>query len=275
MDDWDGLDDWMEADDWEDSDEWGDADGASPGAPDAWEGEDGLHPWFDVEVDGTDIDTVEHVGDGTVDEPAGVAGADGTRAGRGAMMNPWDVGTAAAIAGWLLDRQAEQIVEGVRAAASAPVPGPPGGHGRPVRRPTPGPPVDWDAPPLHPGDVLERSRLAVTIAVRLGANRPLGLDAAPVATAGPVPAQPGLDRSALSFTIAVTRIVPDLPVWVMFDDRPRGFRAAELRSTFAGEGPAGRAYCFVAAPEEAVDAVEWGLDRYGLQLAGFRWVSGF
>jgi hypothetical protein len=61
----------------------------------------------------------------------------------------------------------------------------------------------------------------------------------------------------------------------MFEERLGGFSTARLLPVFDGTGPPGRAYCFVDSGAPAVRVIEWGLERFGLQLSDFRWASGF
>lgn len=65
----------------------------------------------------------------------------------------------------------------------------------------------------------------------------------------------------------VTQLDAAAPIWVRFEDRPRGFSGARLLPVFDGHGPPRRVYCRPAQPEVAVNVVEWGLEQFQHHIA--------
>ena len=183
------------------------------------------------------------------------------------MVDAWEFGTAAAVAGWLMDSQTDRLIAELRAGQQQP-PAPP--HPAELLR---GWPVDWAASPLAQGDVLERSRLGVTIAARADSGKELALEARLATTSGEMYGE-GLHAEDVTFTVLVTHLVPHRRIWLTFEESPRGFSAARLLPVYDGEGPAGRAYCFVNDVMTALNALEWGLGRFHLALADFQWDRG-
>lgn len=202
------------------------------------------HDWEDADWDADgDWDVV---GDAPV-----IADAPG-RSGLTAVQ----MGTAAAVAGHLLDRHAERIVAalggGSRPRRAAP---PPAGPTATAPR---GPRIDWSAPPLVPGAGLSRSRLATTIAVHLGARRPLRLVAD--------------SDEGLSFTVSVHADGRPAPVEVVF--ALGGFDGDRLRPVAAVPAAGGTATAALSDPAAAVDIVTWAVERHDSSLASFRWRAG-
>jgi hypothetical protein len=187
------------------------------------------------------------------------------------MVSAWEFGTGAAVAGWLMDAQTHRLVRELRRSHSS----------GPTSRPEPphpaellgGWPIDPLARPLQPHDRLERSRLGVTIEQRLQARGELVLEAA-LANGAVEHFCSELDSAAMTFTVLVTALTPERPVWVTFEERPGGFSTARLLPVFDGAGPAGRAYCFVDDALTAINVVEWGLSRFSLALSDFQRSGG-
>jgi hypothetical protein len=188
------------------------------------------------------------------------------------MPDAWDFGVGAAVAGWLMDSQTDRIVDELRQLRT---PEPPAATPPHPSTRLSGWPIDWTAAPLRPGETLERSRLTVTIADRLRTGRDLSLQAEPRhRSSDGYPAVHFLDPKQLAFTVLVTHLDPTTPIWVTFEDRPRGFTAARLLPIFDGQGPPGRAYCQLDDPQTAVNVVEWGLEQFQLLLQDFSWTMG-
>jgi hypothetical protein len=289
-DDFELLDDWSETEDWDASDAWDEADehfgygGPAAGLADERNDED--EPDDDQDHEGEQ-------GWHATPTRSGAAGSPpSAQEGSSMGMSPWQFGTATAVAGWLLDRQADRIVDALNRQADAaarqadaagrqadaeggtrPPPGAAPAAPAAAWRQLTGPPLDAGAQPLAPGDLLERSRLAATIYQRVVEGRQLGLDAG--ARPGCRSPDAALDPAQATFTIVVHDLTPSAPVWVMFEERVGGFSAARLLPVFDGTGPPGRAYCFVDSGTAAVRVIEWGLERYGLQVSDFRWAGGF
>ncbi|MGI8872782.1 MAG: hypothetical protein ACR2KP_00360 [Egibacteraceae bacterium] len=282
MDDVDAFDDWSDDEGWDPADAWEDtAEAAGWDAP-ADDDEDldeealGEIPTLDDGDGNEDLD--EDPGEGRLGNGGGLAADAAGESDRQPRMSAWEFGMGAAVAGWLLDRQADRIVEAVRQAPPLPsvAPGAP-----PLRGPAPAwwrvpaPPLDASAAPLEPGAVLEPSRLASTIRHRALSGDPLGLEARLHAGGRRRLADPSLDPAALLVTVVVTDLTPQRPIWVMFEERPGGFATARLLPVFDGHGPPGRAYCFVDNATAAMAVLIWGLERYGLALPDFSWSGGF
>lgn len=178
-----------------------------------------------------------------------------------------------AVAGWLLDGQADRIVEAVRQIPPLPsvAPGAPPPTSTPAWWRVKGSDLDPSASPQEPGDVLDPSRLTMTIRWRQASRDPLGLEARPHTDSRRRLSDRGLDAAVLLFTVVVTDLTPQRPVWVMFEEGQGGFATARLLPVFDGAGPPGRAYCLVDNAVAAVAVIEWGLERYGVALAGFNW----
>jgi hypothetical protein len=281
MDDWDDLDDWLEdgVGFGGDSDDEDDPDEAVAEADEhaAW--------WDDDGYDDGELGTAAHdvadpdAGEADSARPEGTAASrdDGdATTGGSRTRGAGELGTATAVAGWLLDQQADRIAAAVRqTGAAGPAPTParpePAPPDAPWRRLT-GPPLDPASTPLELGDVLEPSRLRATIDARLRSRRPLALEARARLLA--TTAEVGFDLDAVAVTIVVSDLTPAAPVWVMFEERPDGFATARLLPVFDGVGPPGRAYCFVDGAEAAVRAVAWGLERYGLGVGDLIWHGG-
>lgn len=188
------------------------------------------------------------------------------------MPDAWDFGVAAGVAGWLMDSQTDRIVSELRAQQSARQSGEVPAH--PVSR-LHGWPIDWAASSLHLGELLERSRLAVTIGERLSTGGGLSLEARPkYREANSYAGMNGLDPTQLTVTVLVTDLDPDTPVWIAFAVSPDGFSASRLLPVFDGTGPPGHAYCKVTGPEDAANVVEWGLEQFQLTLRDLFWFRG-
>jgi hypothetical protein len=256
-DDWDDLDDWSETAESDSSDTWDDFDDESD-----WDVED------DDEEGTADLDELEEEWDEAGD--AGGAGlalrrhiASGHEPGR-PRMSALEFGVAAGVAGWLLDQQADRIVEGVRRANLPPPPAAPAWQRLAPVHATPG------TPPLRPGDRLTPHGLTAVLRQRLGAGQDLALEA--VLAGAATPAHP----AATTFTVVLTHLVTDeRRIWVLFPERTGGFSVPLLQPVFADQGPPGVACCFVDSAEAATAVVAWGLHRYGLVPERFRWSGGF
>jgi hypothetical protein len=282
-DDFDLLDDWSETEAGDSSDTWDDFDESfGYGAAEDLDDED--DDLFGDEAEEEDL-FGEADAEWSVEADGGVRGGGGGavedrgargEGGRAVGMSAWEFGTATAVAGWLLDRQADRIAEAItreQARPAAGTPAAPGAAAAAAWRRLTGPALDPAAAPLAPGEGLERSRLAATIDERLTQQQPLGFEAR--VQPGRRPADPALDPMELLFTVVVQQVTPEAPVWVMFEERVGGFSTARLLPVFDGTGPPGRAYCFVDSGTAATHVIEWGLERYGLALSDFQWTSGF
>jgi hypothetical protein len=262
-DDWDDLDldDWSETEDSDSSDTWDDFDDETD-----WDAEE------DDEADAADVDGFDDEWDAADDAEAAGAGAGVTLRHQGASgrdagrprMSALEFGVAAGVAGWLLDQQADRIVEGIRRANLPPAPAAPAWQRlAPIDAP-PG------TPPLRPGDRLAIEGLTAVLRQRLDAGHELALEA--VLAGAVAPAHPG----ATTFTVIVTHLVADeRRIWVLFPERAGGFSVPLLQPVFADQGPPGVACCFVDSAEAATAVVAWGLARYGLVPERFRWSGGF
>jgi hypothetical protein len=262
-DDWDDLDldDWSETEDSDSSDTWDDFDDESD-----WDAED------DDAEDAADLDGFDDGWDEAEDAEAADAGAAGTLRLHGATgrdagrpsMSALEFGVAAGVAGWLLDQQADRIVEGIRRASLPPAAAAPAWQRlAPIDAP-PG------TPPVRPGDRLTIGGLTAVLRQRLATGQELALEALLAGAAAP--AHP----EATTFTVVLSHLVADeRRIWVLFPERAGGFSMPLLQPVFADQGPPGVACCFVDSAEAATAVVAWGLRRYGLVPERFRWSGGF
>jgi hypothetical protein len=223
---------------------------------------------------GPGLDEGEGEGEWDLFEPAGGSGG-GTAVTAGGDdsggVNAWDVGTGFALAGWLLDRHADRIADRVGHQVAARDPNGPVPESRGPRPSSPSSApstlagVDWDASPLRDGEPVTRSRLAVTIALRVGARRDLYLWARH-------PAAVDTDGEAdFELSVLVQRLAPEHEapsIVVRFED-PEGTAPARLADSFSrlGRGPSVMRLCTDTA--DAVNAVQWVLERYSLDWSHF------
>jgi hypothetical protein len=264
MDDWDEWDDPgfdddedLEADEydgrsWSDEDEDEDAwDDEESAAEDPWDDAEDLEEWDAPGGSWDGGDTVTGGGGG-----AAAAGAS-SASGGGRTMGAWEFGTATAVAGWLLDRQADRIVEAVRASAPGPRHDP--GTSLPPAEPwqrLPVPPLDPSAGPLGVGAALDASGLHGTLSRWLAAGADAVLEARDAE---------GSHRLA----VLVSPLVPARPVWVVAEEHPDGFGGTRLLPLFS-DGGGGRWVCAVDGSRAAVAAVGWALERHGLSWSALR-----
>jgi hypothetical protein len=266
MDDWDewddpGFDDDLDLDldeaghgsgGWEDDDEDDDLDEHD-------EHDDGLGALEDEDED--EDEELDWGGGGVI--PAAGGGlarppAEETTEG-GRRMSAWDFGTATAVAGWLLDRQADRIVdavrEGARRSAGAQDPGtslPPVEPWQRLAAPTP----DATAPPLAVGDALEAARLQRTLDGWLAAGADHVLEARD-------------ERADHLLAVLVSPLVPERPVWVVAEEVPGGFSGTRLLPLFT-DGGSGRWVCAVDGAGPAVAVAQWALERHDRTLGDLR-----
>jgi hypothetical protein len=186
----------------------------------------------------------------------GGGAATGTRTGEGRNVgwSAWDVGTAFALGGWLLDQHAEhvgaQVREALAAQGTARVPG-----GGPRGAPHPAPPsghryvAGSDAHevggPLLPG-VVYAEAVAASVA-----GRSLLLQAEGQSPAG--------GRLVLIVSVVPSTAGPSM--WVVAEERPDGFSAARLLPVFQRDPSGGLAIFATDDAAEVADAVAWACAR--------------
>jgi hypothetical protein len=257
------LDDELDPqDDWEAEDEWDDE--AAVGT--VGDQQNDVYAFGDHHLDGGASRDLSLRNDGTrYDEPAPAGGGGEDQpashiddAGRSQWMSwdAWDVGTAFALGGWVLDQHAERVGRQLRAALteagtstagaprSAPHPPPPSG----VR-------YEAGAGTLTGGNPLDPRRLYGELLAATAHGRGLMLQAEGKTTTG--------GRVVLVVSSVPGSVGPGL--WVVAEQHPGGFAASRLTPVFQAD-PSGAVAVFATdLAVEAADAVVWACQRVGIE----------